>query len=495
MRSICIAILVLVPAAAAAGVDTNAVVRIVGDGGACSATIVSADGVIVSAEHCECARLTEAIFRDGTRVAITQIYEPPEKQGRDEVTVMRITAAAPDGGWPFIPVATRPAAIGTTVTALGYPGGKWRETSGRLSAATERIQWVTNIDGIEPGISGGPLVNSAGELVGVCSGGGGSDEVGPITISSGLAGKRFVAWHEIRKSLAAAGSTAGEAPTEHCKSRRVIIFTTENCDPCRSLKSDIKAGHFKQFDTLVCEYDHRAKAWQDPAYGALFAEFYRAATPTTRPGFPIIWVEGTREYREGYEPDQRGGLLGFLQGVFRAIGRLIVGESRPVQVPILGTDPAPAPVAVPAPDEVGPATEPEGYRELRTSVSTLIEDLKDLKSGNVLEKLGALRSIRDDLAAVKVTASDARELAFKAGDGSKLVGIRDRLATVSGELKTLKSGNPVAKLKAAMELKGEVAALRADAQSIKEQAQRDPWLMLYGLPGLLTGLLHRRMAA
>ena len=493
MRSIVIAALLLVPVTAMA-VDTNAVVRIVGDGGSCSATIVSADGLIVSAEHCRCSQLTEAIFRDGTRVAIAQIYEPPEKQGRDEVAVLRITDAAPDGGWPFIPVASQAPSAGSTVTALGYPGGDWSETSGRLAVATERLQWVENIDGIEPGISGGPLLNSAGELVGVCSGGGGLDQDGAITVTARLSGKRFMAWQEIKLSLAAAGSTAG-APTEHYKSRRVIIFSSSDCDSCRRLERDVRAGFFSNYDLLICKYDNRTGTWNDPADEALFSEFYRAATPTTRPGFPVIWVEGTREYREGYEPDKRGGVLGFLQGVFRAIGRLIVGESRPVQVPILGTDPAPAPVAVPAPDEVGPATEPEGYRELRTSVSTLIEDLKDLKSGNVLEKLGALRSIRDDLAAVKVTASDARELAFKAGDGSKLVGIRDRLATVSGELKTLKSGNPVAKLKAAMELKGEVAALRADAQSIKEQAQRDPWLMLYGLPGLLTGLLHRRMAA
>jgi len=493
MKSICLALLLLAPASASA-VDVNAVVRIVdGDGGSCSATIVSAAGLIVSAEHCECRRMTEAIFRDGRRVAITQIYEPG-KNGRDEVAVLRITDAAPDGGWPFIPVASQAPSAGSTVTALGYPGGDWIETSGRLAVATERLQWVENIDGIEPGISGGPLLNSAGELVGVCSGGGGLDQDGAITVTARLSGKRFMAWQEIKLSLAAAGSTAGDK-ADYYQSRRVIIFTSTDCDPCRRLKSDIAAGHFQQFDTLVCEYDNRAKAWQDPAFATMFAEFYRSTTPTSRPGFPVIWVEGTREYREGYEPDKRGGVLGFLQGVFRAIGRLIVGESRPVQVPILGEDPAPAPVAVPAPDEVGPATEPEGYRELRTSVSTLVQDLKDLKSGNVLEKLGALRSIRDDLAAVKVTAGDARELAFKAGDGSKLVGIRDRLTTVSSDLASLKSGNPVAKLKAAMELKGEVAALRADAQSIKEQAHRDPWLFLYGLPGLLTGLLHRRMAA
>ena len=498
MRSICFVVLLLAPASASA-VDKNAVVRIVGGGGLCSATIVSADGLIVSAEHCECARLTEAIFRDGTRVAITQIYEPPEKQGRDEVTVMRITDAAPDGGWPFIPVASRPAAIGTKVTALGYPGGKWSETSGRLTAATERMQWVRDIDGIEPGISGGPLLNSAGELVGVCSGGGGSDEVGPITVSSGLDGKSFVAWGEIRKSLAAAGATTdgNKTPTDHTQSRRVIIFTTGNCDPCRRLKSDIKSGHFKEFDILVCEYDNRAKAWQDPAYGALFAEFYRIATPETRPGFPVIWVEGTREYREGYAPDQRGGLLGFLQGVFRAIGRLIVGESRPVQVPIIGEDPAPAPVVAPLPPKEPQQAESEGYRELRSAVETLVADIKDLKSGNALEKLGALRSIREDLDAVRATASDARELAFQAGENTpQLDGIRQRLETVKSDIETLKSsGNPIAKAKAAMALKSEVAALKKDAAEIKERARDDPWLFLYGLPGLLTGLLHRRMAA
>ena len=86
-------------------------------------------------------------------------------------------------------------------------------------------------------------------------------------------------------------------------------------------------------------------------------------------------------------------------------------------------------------------------------------------------------------------------MAFKAGDGSNLSGIRDRLATVSGDLASLKSGTPIEKVKAALQLKSEVAALRDEAKSIKEQAQRDPWLMLYGLPGLLTGLLHRRMAA
>ena len=498
MRSICFVVLLLAPASASA-VDKNAVVRIVGGGGLCSATIVSADGLIVSAEHCECARLTEAIFRDGTRVAITQIYEPPQKQGRDEVAVLRITDAAPEGGWPFIPVAIRPAAIGTKVTALGYPGGKWSETSGRLTAATERMQWVRDIDGIEPGISGGPLLNSAGELVGVCSGGGGSDEVGPVTVSSGLAGKSFMAWGEIRKSLAAAGSTTdgNKTPPDHTQSRRVIIFTSTDCDPCRRLKRDVAAGHFRQFDTLVCEYDNRAKAWQDPAYGALFAEFYRIATPETRPGFPVIWVEGTREYREGYAPDQRGGLLGFLQGVFRAIGRLIVGESRPVQVPIIGEDPAPAPVVAPLPPKEPQAAEPEGYRELRSAVETLVEDIKDLKSGNALEKLGALRSIREDLDAVRATASDARELAFQAGENTpQLDGIRQRLETVKSDIETLKSsGNPIAKAKAAMALKSEVAALKKDAAEIKERARDDPWLFLYGLPGLLTGLLHRRMAA
>jgi hypothetical protein len=44
-------------------------------------------------------------------------------------------------------------------------------------------------------------------------------------------------------------------------------------------------------------------------------------------------------------------------------------------------------------------------------------------------------------------------------------------------------------------LKGEVAELKTIATSAKDDAKEDPWLFLLGLPGLITGLLHRRMAA
>ena len=67
--------------------------------------------------------------------------------------------------------------------------------------------------------------------------------------------------------------------------------------------------------------------------------------------------------------------------------------------------------------------------------------------------------------------------------------------SVKSDLDTLKSGNPIAKIAALSSLKGDVAKLKSDAENVKDKAKDDPLLFLLGLPGLLTGLLHRRMAA
>ena len=73
--------------------------------------------------------------------------------------------------------------------------------------------------------------------------------------------------------------------------------------------------------------------------------------------------------------------------------------------------------------------------------------------------------------------------------------LREKLSTVKGDLDKLQSGNPIAKIAALRSLKGEVAELKTIATSAKDDAKEDPWLFLLGLPGLITGLLHRRMAA
>ena len=78
-------------------VDLNAVIRIQdkSSGTTCSATIVTPDGLVISAEHCGCPTMTTAIFRDETTVPLKQLYEPPEKQGRDEAAVLRLIGEGP----------------------------------------------------------------------------------------------------------------------------------------------------------------------------------------------------------------------------------------------------------------------------------------------------------------------------------------------------------------------------------------------------------------
>ena len=80
-------------------------------------------------------------------------------------------------------------------------------------------------------------------------------------------------------------------------------------------------------------------------------------------------------------------------------------------------------------------------------------------------------------------------------DMTEVDALRENLAAVKGDLATLQSGNPIAKIKALGSLKSEVAELKTIAGDTKDKAKEDPWLFLLGLPGLLTGLMHRKMAA
>ena len=98
-------------------------------------------------------------------------------------------------------------------------------------------------------------------------------------------------------------------------------------------------------------------------------------------------------------------------------------------------------------------------------------------------------ALKEDIGELKTAIANNKP------DLSEVDELRDKLSTVKGNLEKLQSGNPIAKIAALSSLKGEVADLKAIASNAKDDAQEDPWLFLLGLPGLITGLLHRRMAA
>ena len=415
--------------------DANAVVRIVGSG-MCSATIVSSDGLILSAEHCGCEGLTRAVFLNGDVVPIKQIFEPTEKQGRDECAILQIQLPGP---WPFIPVARAAPPIGATVRMLGYPvneehpRGEWYASEAEIIAGTARKIWLRGFDKrAGPGLSGGPLINTAGELVGICTGAGGSDTVGGATVTGPPIedGCLYMAWGVVKESLDAVDKYER---ARSYRNRPVVAFVAKGCGPCLQLQRDIAAGHFSQFDMTVYEYDPVA-GWESEAAEKAYARMFVSVAPKPA-GFPIIWVEGTAHHRVGYSPQHRGGILGFLRGILEGLVRVVAGE------------PPESPVPPPVDADTGQIRNPGAASQ---PVVKLPDDYQDL--------VDAVKKAREDLAA-------------------------------------LKTGNILEKAKAAAALKGDLATIRAEASQVKRKAEDDPAQMLWGLLGIVSGLAHRRLAA
>ena len=149
-----------------------AVVRLSG----CSGVCVSADGLILTADHCGEDVTVPVLFSDGSKYTATLEYSPPQN-GIDEAQTYRISGV---GGLPFAPVALSQPKAGDKVWSVGYPAGNYQRNAGRV----ERIGFTTSgnasfavriDDGVvtnwqsDGGNSGGPLFNESGEVIGLLS--------------------------------------------------------------------------------------------------------------------------------------------------------------------------------------------------------------------------------------------------------------------------------------------------------------------------------------
>jgi hypothetical protein len=404
-----------------------AVVRLNG----CSGICVSADGLILTADHCGDAVTVPVLFPDGSKYTATLEYSPP-RNGIDEAQTYRISGV---GGLPFAPVATRSPAAGDSVWSVGYPAGNYQRNAGRV----ERIGFTTRGDAsfavrIDDGVvtnwqsdggnSGGPLFNQAGEVVGL------------LSMSGSESRSYWIGLTSIRQAMSG-------PPLQAVAYKRnpVVVFTTPDCAPCERLKFDAQSGRLGKYDFQFVVYNRDLKTWSDPAIAAEFARTVKTPPPS---GFPVIWVRGTDQYRVGYEPDRRGGLIGWIAGIFDGLGKLIIGERPPVAFPPLEPQPEPQPGEPPVEDA---PPEPSQVDETKAAVAKLRADA----------------------------------------------------AKVKEDLERLKSANPIEKARAIFALKADAAAIKADAQTalaeaklLKNDVQEKPLSYLWGLFGILSGLLHRK---
>lgn len=151
----------------------DAVVVVHHAGGTCAGSVIDDAGTIVTAYHCVTSGWRARVeTRDGLWVTARVLSSKP----RWDLAVL----SAPDlAGKPSLRVAATPPAVKDTVWAVGHPLAaappygflqgtlRWSVTEGIASAVGPLA--VQTSASLNPGNSGGPLVNEADELVGVVS--------------------------------------------------------------------------------------------------------------------------------------------------------------------------------------------------------------------------------------------------------------------------------------------------------------------------------------
>jgi S1-C subfamily serine protease len=131
-----------------------------------SGVLVSADGFIVTNAHVvgRCRRMTATYISGASR----RSYEPLLKyyDEQSDTAVLKI----PTEGLGFFDVLPRPVRIGERVYAIGNPRGLEQSISeGIVSGNREQdgVLWIQHSAPISPGSSGGALISSRGELLGI----------------------------------------------------------------------------------------------------------------------------------------------------------------------------------------------------------------------------------------------------------------------------------------------------------------------------------------
>ncbi|MCL4869323.1 MAG: trypsin-like peptidase domain-containing protein [Anaerolineae bacterium] len=133
--------------------------------------VLTADGLIVTAHHVVHHEEINIGLADGRQVKASLV-------GRDPSTDLALLRAEVDGLTPLPHAAAADLSVGHLVLALGRPGQTVQATLGIISASGG--SWRTSAGGsvdqyiqtdviMYPGFSGGPLVNAAGQVIGLNS--------------------------------------------------------------------------------------------------------------------------------------------------------------------------------------------------------------------------------------------------------------------------------------------------------------------------------------
>lgn len=476
--------LLLLTMLSAVSADREAVVRIEHHGRMCSGVHVG-DGIVLTAEHCACTKEMEVTFAiGGKKVKFKGVphYRPVSNNWVDEAFAIQLLKY-PEG-LPSMKVASNPPKKGDKVITMGWPSGTWAHLEGHITGVSDqRVE--TNFRTLE-GHSGGPLMNMAGEVIGLASTRNPFPKEAreirrryPNSIVETTPGAGWVSFSAVQKAM---GTVYTQVSPAKLKQAQVIIFTSPGCPPCQALDRDILAGHFSRFNITKVTYNNGA--WDRPE---LYQEWLdTAADRGKKHYFPIIWVRGSKNYQTGYEPARRGGLINTLLNIIdKLVISPLLGEPQSPDFPTLppppdeqGADIIPLPLD---PNDIPPM--PKTESELEKKLNAVLADVDNLKNGNVFEKVGALKSIRGDVAALK---DDWKEDLAAHGEATSKQ-FTNKLDMVLTDVDKLKNGNLFEKAGALKNIRKDVKQLVGEAKtdlkkSIPGKEGFDP-LALLGLVG------------
>jgi serine protease Do len=148
---------------------SRAVVLIETDQGSGSGAIIAANGLIVTNAHVvEGAKTVRVTLRDGRQLTGEVI-----SMGSSDCLDLALVKVSNSGQLPIIPLAAQNSAeVGMQVLAIGNPlDTTFTLTDGIISNLVPKLgRLLTNVR-LNPGNSGGPLLNRQGQLVGIIKGG------------------------------------------------------------------------------------------------------------------------------------------------------------------------------------------------------------------------------------------------------------------------------------------------------------------------------------
>ena len=278
------------------------------DGGFCSGVSVGR-GYILTAEHCGCKNGASIELADGRKLRAKSIREPG-KNGIDEAALMLAETPKLDA----VQIADSSPAIGDKVTGYGFTSGAYTEAPGQVAIIGRDFILTEGATAAGPGMSGGALLNADGQLVGLCSGGGGIAKVSDnISAIASLNAQRWISLAEIKVAMSYTDDR------EHTTNRRLVMFSTPGCIACLDFKAEIKAsGH----DVTIVETTHSTfNQWH---------ELYRKHTGQRLESFPTFWVENTSFARsDGYRRGLLPSIFDWFAGAIKHVARGVFGDPIP----------------------------------------------------------------------------------------------------------------------------------------------------------------------